>query len=61
LSLEIRVSTLAHYSGGVSPSHANSLGACALFIVFIAASSRSIGTHTGIKAVSNGQQIVREP
>jgi hypothetical protein len=37
------------------------LGACALFIVFIAASSRSIGTHTGIKAVSNGQQIVREP
>jgi amino acid transporter len=38
-----------------------SLGSWGLFIVFTAAFARGSGTYTGIEAVSNGLQIMREP
>jgi amino acid transporter len=37
------------------------LGAMGLFAIFIRAYSRGAGTYTGIEAVSNGIQIMREP
>ncbi|HJX53351.1 MAG TPA: APC family permease [Polyangia bacterium] len=36
-------------------------GAWGLFVVFMSAYSRGAGTYTGIEAVSNGLQIMREP
>jgi amino acid transporter len=38
-----------------------SLGGWGLFVVFTAAFARGSGTYTGIEAVSNGLQIMREP
>lgn len=38
-----------------------SLGAGALFLIFVRAYSYGAGTFTGIEAVSNGLQIMREP
>jgi hypothetical protein len=38
-----------------------SYGAWGLFVVFMSAYSRGAGTYTGIEAVSNGLQIMREP
>ncbi|MFL5581754.1 MAG: APC family permease [Gemmatimonadaceae bacterium] len=38
-----------------------SLGAAGLFAVFVRAYSMGAGTYTGIEAVSNGLQIMREP
>ncbi len=40
---------------------AETLGAGALFLIFIRAYSYGAGTFTGIEAVSNGLQIMREP
>src|SRR6266545_2321785 len=37
------------------------LGAAGLFMVFVRAYSMGAGTYTGIEAVSNGIQIMREP
>ena len=37
------------------------LGAAGLFAVFVRAYSMGAGTYTGIEAVSNGIQIMREP
>ncbi len=37
------------------------LGAAGLFMVFVRAYSMGAGTYTGIEAVSNGLQIMREP
>ncbi|MGD0836397.1 MAG: APC family permease [Polyangia bacterium] len=39
----------------------SSLGVWGLFMVFTAAFARGSGTYTGIEAVSNGLQIMREP
>jgi hypothetical protein len=36
-------------------------GAWGLFVIFMTAYSRGAGTYTGIEAVSNGLQIMREP
>lgn len=38
-----------------------SLGAMGLLALFLAAYTRGAGTYTGIEAVSNGMQIMREP
>jgi amino acid transporter len=40
---------------------ASTLGVWGLFMVFTAAFARGSGTYTGIEAVSNGLQIMREP
>jgi amino acid transporter len=39
----------------------SSMGALALFLIFIRAYSFGGGTYTGIEAVSNGMQIMRDP
>ncbi len=44
------------FRGGVE-----ALGAAGLFAVFVRAYSMGAGTYTGIEAVSNGLQIMREP
>jgi amino acid transporter len=46
----------AGFSSGLS-----TLGAAGLFAVFVRAYSMGAGTYTGIEAVSNGLQIMREP
>jgi len=52
---------IAHdVSTGLSQGTA-SLGGWGLFVVFTAAFARGSGTYTGIEAVSNGLQIMREP
>ncbi len=40
---------------------ASTIGIWGMFMVFIAAFARGSGTYTGIEAVSNGLQIMREP
>ena len=44
------------FSGGLA-----TLGAAGLFGIFLRAYSMGAGTYTGIEAVSNGLQIMREP
>jgi amino acid transporter len=50
----------AEVSGGFRSGLAE-LGALGLFAVFVRAYSMGAGTYTGIEAVSNGIQIMREP
>jgi amino acid transporter len=55
-------SELPQAAAQVSTSlHAETLGGIALFLVFLRAYSYGAGTFTGIEAVSNGLQIMREP
>ncbi len=53
-----RVASEVH--GGFATGYA-ALGAGGLFAVFLRAYSMGAGTYTGIEAVSNGLQIMREP
>jgi amino acid transporter len=50
----------AEVRGGFASGYA-ALGAGGLFAVFLRAYSMGAGTYTGIEAVSNGLQIMREP
>jgi len=50
----------AEVAGGFRAGLAE-LGAAGLFMVFVRAYSMGAGTYTGIEAVSNGIQIMREP
>jgi hypothetical protein len=55
------ISFIAHdVSSGLHRETSN-VGLWGLFIVFAAAFARGSGTYTGIEAVSNGLQIMREP
>jgi amino acid transporter len=56
-----RVPEVAHQVTGGFRDGLGALGAVGLFAVFLRAYSMGAGTYTGIEAVSNGLQIMREP
>jgi len=58
------VGQVPHVAAGVTHGFQQglgALGAAGLFAVFVRAYSMGAGTYTGIEAVSNGLQIMREP
>jgi amino acid transporter len=58
------VGEVPHVAAGVTSGFRQglgTLGAAGLFAVFLRAYSMGAGTYTGIEAVSNGLQIMREP
>ena len=55
------VPAVAHAVSGSFRHDLNTIGLGALFLLFANAYSRGAGTYTGIEAVSNGMQIMREP
>ena len=56
-----RVPQVAHQVSSGFSHGLGTLGALGLFAVFVRAYSMGAGTYTGIEAVSNGLQIMREP
>jgi amino acid transporter len=56
-----RVPEVAHQVSSGFREGLGALGAVGLFAVFLRAYSMGAGTYTGIEAVSNGLQIMREP
>ncbi|MBV9109434.1 MAG: APC family permease, partial [Gemmatimonadetes bacterium] len=56
-----RVPEVAHQVTSGFRQGLGALGAVGLFAVFLRAYSMGAGTYTGIEAVSNGLQIMREP
>lgn len=52
---------VAHDMGKGFSHGLSTYGAWGLFVIFMTAYSRGAGTYTGIEAVSNGLQIMREP
>lgn len=63
-SLFVHIDNIAEVTRSVSSDLSNSastLGIGGMFLLFANAYSRGAGTYTGIEAVSNGLQIMREP
>src|SRR3954447_4440360 len=56
-----RVPQVAHEVSSGFRGGLGALGAAGMFAVFLRAYSMGAGTYTGIEAVSNGLQIMREP